>query len=109
MYVQSVVRVKFLGRLPKDRPHLLAFRDRLDRRRKAPPPRRDLPKTLDVRQVAARLDREGEAGRGCLSPAGRRLRCREAVEGRVDLHRVEVLRVVLEPAGSRELAGVEEL
>ena len=53
---------------------------------------------LDVGQVAARLDREQEAARGLLDPGRDRLRLRGAVEGRVDLDRVEQLRVAGEPA-----------
>src|SRR4029079_16998046 len=53
-------------------------------------------------QVAARLGGEGERGRGLLRPSGDGLLGGEAVEARVELHRVEVLAVVLEPAPGGE-------
>src|SRR5213076_491698 len=62
----------------------------------------------DVGEVARRLHREHEPGRRRALPAGDRISIREAVEGVVQLDRVEVTRVVLEPA-ARGQAAVELL
>src|SRR4051812_8090948 len=61
---------------------------------------------LDVREVPARLDCEDKAGRRFLDPARNGCLERQPVEGVVDLDRVEVSGVVLQPE-PRRLSLVE--
>lgn len=65
----------------------------------------DLAQALHVGQVAARLDREEEVARNLLDPTLDRLAFRQAIEGGVDLDRVEDLGVALEPAPCDRLSG----
>ena len=67
-----------------------------------------LPQALDVRHVAAHLDREREALGRLLRPALDRLALRQPVERRVDLDRVEALRVRGEPAPRGQPSGIED-
>ena len=63
---------------------------------------------LHVRQVTARLHREKEVVRCSLCPALDRLHGRQSVEGRIDLHSVEHVRVELEPPGRRAPLRIED-
>src|SRR5262249_4031309 len=64
---------------------------------------------LHVREIAASLGREPEAGRGPVAPSVDRARGREPVEGRVELHGAEDARVVFEPPPGRKPLGVEDV
>src|SRR3569833_2777597 len=68
----------------------------------------DVLQALDVRDVAADLDREEKVVRRLLRPARDRLAAWEAIERRVDLDRVEVLRVEAQPRAGREPRRVED-
>ena len=60
-----------------------------------------------MRQVLARLDRVAESVRRALAPSVKGLRLRQAIEGPVELDRVEPRRVMLQPSGLREIRGIE--
>jgi hypothetical protein len=60
-----------------------------------------LAEPLHVRQVSADLDGEHETGRRLLDPARHGFGLRQPVEGRVQLDRVEVAGVVVEPEALR--------
>jgi hypothetical protein len=62
---------------------------------------------LHVRQVTAALHGEDEARRRRLPPPIHRVGARQAVEGGVQLHRLEEGQVALEPAPLRQLLGIE--
>src|SRR5438874_8723907 len=63
---------------------------------------------LDVRHVAADLDREHEAGRRFRYPARHGARARQPVEGVVELDGVEELSVVAQPARRRAPLRIED-
>src|SRR5207249_964558 len=104
-----VVAVEALRELPENRTELRRVDERLDPLVEALESLTEVGQTLDVRQEAARLHREDEVRRSLLDPARDRVPLREAVEGRVDLDRVEDRRVVLEPAARRQPFRVDDL
>src|SRR5436190_9617230 len=102
-----VVAVEALWELPQDRAELGRADERLDRLVEAPEAVAHVAQPTDVGQVAAGFDGEQEALRGRLDPPPHRLRRGQAVEGRVDLDRVEPLGVAGQPAWLAEALGVE--
>jgi len=101
------VEVEVRLELKQDRPQLLAEAERrvdnqVDRLLFDGEP-------LDVRDVAAALDREHEAGRGLLPPGFEPFSRRLPVERVVELDRVEVLRVEGEVLSCRHLFRIEAL
>jgi len=93
-----VVALEVRGELPDDRPELARLDQRLDALVEATDPLGEVLEALDVREVAARLGGEHEAGRRLLDPACHGVGRGEPVERRVDLDGVENLGVALEPA-----------
>src|SRR6266508_4094281 len=104
-----VVAMEALRQLPEHRSELGRARERLDRRVVALDALVQVAKTLDVREVSARLDREQELGPRLLEPACDRLGAREPIERRVHLDRVEQSRVVLEPTAGRQPIRIDGL
>src|SRR4051795_3814016 len=96
-----------LRELPEDRPHPLRLAERLQRLPEAGDSLLHPPQAANMRQVATRLDREQEPRRGLLHPCFDGLATGQPVEGRVDLDRVEGLRVVLQPAALGQPLRVE--
>jgi hypothetical protein len=96
-----VVAMEVRRQLPEDRAELRRPDERLDPLVEPFDPAAEVGEPPQVREVAARLDREREARRRLLDPARDGLAPREPVEGRVDLDRVEERRVVLQPPGLR--------
>src|SRR5581483_4566584 len=94
--------------LPEDRPELRRADERRDPLVEDRRVRRHVRQPLHVRDVAAHLHREAEAGRALVRPARDRVGAGQTVEGRVDLDRVEVPRVELEPAARREPRRIED-
>src|SRR6266511_631667 len=103
-----VVALEVRRQLPEDRAELRRAEQRLDARVEAVEPRPEFVEPLDVRQVARRLDREGESRWRLLHPARHRRAPGEPVESRFHLHGVEELRVVLEPFRRGEARRVED-
>jgi len=96
---QKLLVASEVGReLPDDRPELLGANEWLDPLVITSDPLLDLAQPPDVGQVAARLGGEQEILWGVLDPARHGIARREAIEGRVDLDRVEHLGVAREPA-----------
>src|SRR4029079_17671762 len=93
---------------PEHRPELRSADERLDARIEELEARRQVAQPLDVRPVAAHLDREEEPLRRLAHPVRDGRLAREPVEGHVDLDRVETLRVELEPASRRQPRRVED-
>ena len=62
---------------------------------------------LRLGEEAVRLDRVAKAGRRLLAPFAERRRRREAIEAVVDLDRVELFRITLEPSPLRQAFGIE--
>ena len=92
-----VVALEVRRQLPEDGPQLRRPRERLDPLVEAGEPAFEVGEPLEVRDVAAHLDREAEVLGRLLDPARDRVAPGQAVEGVVDLDRVEERRVVLEP------------
>src|SRR5207244_13255976 len=67
----------------------------------------DVPEAREVRDALRGLQNKGESLRGRCVPPGDRLLAGHAIEGGIDLDRAQLLRVVLEPLGTRELGRVE--
>src|SRR5215211_5272289 len=93
-----IVALEVLRKLPQDGAELRRRGERLD-----PLPERldaavEVGEPLDVGEIAARFDCEGEAGRTALDPARHGAGGGKPVEGVVELNRVESLRVELEPS-----------
>src|SRR5665647_3414885 len=99
-----VVALERRWKLPEDRPHLRAVEQRLEPLGETLEPGAELEQALDVREVPRSLDREEEARRRDALPVGDGVAAGQPVEGAVDLDRVEVPRVVLEPRARREAA-----
>src|SRR5512133_228818 len=104
-----VVPLERRRQLPEHRPEPRRAPERLDALVEAPDAAFEVRQPPDVRQVAARLDREHEAGRRVSDPALDRRDVGEPVEGRVELDGVEELCVVLEPALRGESFRVDAL
>ena len=97
-FEDAVVALEVRRQLPEDRAELAGASKGLEALVHALRAVGDVAQPLHMREVAARLDGEQEAvGRTC-GPALDGLRARQPVERRVDLDRVERLRVELEPA-----------
>src|SRR5438876_2995633 len=64
---------------------------------------------LHVGEVSASLGREAESVRRSFAPAVHGVRGRQPVEGRVQLHRGEDLRIVLEPLPGRQSLRIEDV
>src|SRR3954447_12269881 len=101
-----VVAAEVRGELPQHGPELRRPNKRYQPLVVALQSRVEVSEPLDVREVPARLDREDKTGRRFLDPARDRRLERQPVEGVVDLDRVEVSGVVLQPE-PRRLALVE--
>src|SRR3546814_19723205 len=83
--------------LPEDRPQLRA-QPQHARRHEVRQRRLDVLQAAHMGDVARSLDREHEAGRGLVAPAGEAVGLQEAIEGAVDLYRREA------PGGKAKLA-----
>src|SRR3546814_11017868 len=83
--------------LPEDRPQLRA-QPQHARRHEVRQRRLDVLQAAHMGDVARSLDREHEAGRGLVAPAGQAVGLQEAIEGAVDLYRREA------PGGKAKLA-----
>src|SRR3954464_3263016 len=103
-----VVALEPLRQLPEDRPELRRADERLDALVEAPDALLDVAQLLHVDEVAARLEREHEAGRRLLHPPRDGVARGEAVEGRVDLDGVEDLGVAREPARLAHALRIED-
>jgi hypothetical protein len=103
---QVVVAVKVLRQLPEDRAQPSAAAQRLERLPEAGDRVGNPAQPLHVGQVAARLDREEEVAGDLFDPGTDRRFLRQAVEGRVDLDRVEDLGVAFQPAPLRQAVGI---
>src|SRR3546814_11018064 len=69
--------------------------------------RLDVLQAAHMGDVARSLDREHEAGRGLVAPAGDAVGLQAAIEGAVDLYRREAPGGKAKPALSRQLFRVE--
>src|SRR4029453_12708866 len=105
---EPVVVAPEVGReLPDDGAELARLDERLDALVVAPDSLGEALKPLDVGQVATRLGGEGEPRWRLLDPARDGVAGGQPVEGRVDLDRVEHLRVALEPAPLGQALRIE--
>src|SRR5690242_13154839 len=103
-----VVAAESRRQLPEERAELGRTEQWLDALEEALEPGPHVPQTLDMCEIARRLDREEEVA-GCpFDPVRDRVAARQPVEGRVHLHRVEALRVELEPARCGQPWRVED-
>src|SRR5262249_4674150 len=93
--------------LPQHRAELRRADERPDALVEERDARAEVVQPLDVRRVAAHLHREQEPWRALAFPVGDRALAWQAIEGRVDLDRVEVRREEGQP-GRRRRAGGEE-
>jgi hypothetical protein len=104
-----VVAPEAFRELPQDRPELRRGDERVDPPEEARLALVHVEEAFHVREIAARLDREEEAGRALTHPGGDRLPARKAVESRVHLDGVEELRVVPQPFACRQSLGIDAL
>src|SRR3954470_18984916 len=103
-----VVALEPLRQLPQDRAELRRPDERLDALVEAPDALLDVAQLLHVDEVAARLEGEHEPGGRLLDPPRDRVAGGEAVEGRVDLDRVEDLGIAPQPARLAHALRVED-
>src|SRR6185312_10492047 len=101
--------MEVLRELPEQGAKLPAPRQRFEWLIEAPDPSVEHRQPLDVGDVAAHLHREAEPFGTLIDPALDGGAGGEAVEGVVDLDRVEVLGVEAEPGALRDALRIEEL
>src|SRR5882757_3726531 len=99
--------MEVLGELPRDGAELARLAHGLQRGKEALDSLAEVGETPDVREVAARLDREYEALGRLPHPSGHGVALGQAVEGGVNLDGVEVLRVELEPPALGLAGGIQ--
>src|SRR5215210_103489 len=104
-----VVPLEGRRQLPENGAHLRRRHERRDPLVEERDPRLQAGEPLDVRDVAAHLHGEEEAGRAPLGPATHGRDIREPVEGVVDLDRVEEPRVVAKPLLGRQALRIDQL